>query len=353
MLDDFKRALIDTVEFNCDVSDARYWGYYSICGLLMSLRMIYMVLHGIEPWEQVDRASIQKWISQKESQWEELGDEDFRELAINGKSYNPFDVNAINVVLKDKGLIYGAGYGLFKKPSFFLADLHANRNIGEYMVYSAKKEYARDLSWSPGMSQGNHIYLRLEPLRALLWDKYLESKARNNPALEYAFSNYGFHAGDNANSGFPKRFEDLAQRYSEVILYHELGEAIEDFPCWPEMLYAANDKNSEFFLRAIKDLLSDTSKHGPVKRCIDSREKADTALCIALMDRYRLKMYPELKQAFERFMVSEDWDQLDKGREAVYERIALLRDELVEAYTVREDRSDLLDKITELQSRMQ
>lgn len=352
-MDDFKRALTDRVEFNCDVSDARYWGYYSICGLLMSLRMLYMARHGIEPWEQVDRVDIQKWISQKESRWEELEDEDFRELTINGKSYDPFDVNTINLVLKGEGLIYGAGYGLFKKPSFFLADLHANRRVHEQTIYSAKREYARDLFWSPGMSQGSQIFLRLEPLKALLWDKYLESKARDNPSLEYAFSHYGFHADTCINEDFARKLEELVQKYSEVILYHELGEAMEEFPYWPEMLFAANDKNSEFFLRAIKDLLADTSENGPVKWCIDSREKGNIGLCIALMDRYRLKMYPELKQAFEKFMTNEDWDLLDKGREAVYERIALLRDELVQAYMARKDKGDLLAKIAELQSRMQ
>ncbi|MDP2211792.1 MAG: hypothetical protein Q8J63_08655 [Candidatus Aquicultor sp.] len=44
----FKEVLVEGVTYNCDVSDSRYWGYYSICGLLMGLRTMYMSANGIE-----------------------------------------------------------------------------------------------------------------------------------------------------------------------------------------------------------------------------------------------------------------------------------------------------------------
>jgi hypothetical protein len=33
-------TLIDDIKFNCEVSDAKYWGHFSICGLLMRLRAL-------------------------------------------------------------------------------------------------------------------------------------------------------------------------------------------------------------------------------------------------------------------------------------------------------------------------
>jgi hypothetical protein len=29
-------SLLNDIKFNCDVSDAQYWGYFSVCGLSRS-----------------------------------------------------------------------------------------------------------------------------------------------------------------------------------------------------------------------------------------------------------------------------------------------------------------------------
>jgi hypothetical protein len=34
-------TLASQVKFNCNISDAKYWGYYSPCGLLLRLRDLY------------------------------------------------------------------------------------------------------------------------------------------------------------------------------------------------------------------------------------------------------------------------------------------------------------------------
>lgn len=346
-----KEALAEQVQFNCDVSDVRYWGYFSICGLLLSLRTLYMLKHGLEPWDRVDQAAIQEWIANKEAQWEELEDADFKDLVIGDKSYDPFDVPSINIALQEEGLIYGAGYGLFKKPSFFLAKLFSTQEIDGYTVYHAEKEYARDLFWSPGMSQGKLIFLRLEPLKVLMWDKLLESGTKRDSDLEFAFMQYDLSAGQEAGAELKAKLEGVVRDYSDVVLYHELGEEAEDIPSWLEMLSEVDTKASEFFLRAVKDLLADTSEHGPIKRFVDRKDKGRISLCIALMDRYRLtQMYPELKEASNAFKHSGNWQLLEDARKSVYARAAGFRDELVESYALRKDKNDLLNKISELQA---
>jgi hypothetical protein len=255
-------------------------------------------------------------------------------------------------VLQGKGLVYGAGYGLFKKPSFFLAELESFRHIQDCAVFSSAKEYARDLFTSPGMLQEKQIFLRLEPLKVLLWDKFLESQAKNNRALAYAFLQYGLDAGQQAGEAFEAKFDELVRRYSEVILYHEIGEVTEAIPEWIDMLFEVDTKESEFFLRAVEDLLSDTSEHGPLRRSIDARDKGNLSLHVALMDRYRAKMHAEIKDAFEGFMTDEDWDRVDEARKSVYARLIVVRDRILEIYKNREDKNDLLQKITELQLEM-
>lgn len=350
---DFKASLIEQVMYNCDVSDSRYWGYFSICGLLMSLRVLYMSNNGIAPWGQVDRQDISEWIAKKEAHWEELEDEDFKDIEIDGTVYDPFDVVGINRVLEEKNLVYGAGYGLFKKPSFFIADLQSRTEINGCTVYAATREYARDLFTSPGMLREKKIFLRLQPLRVLLWDKFLESQARNHRALAYAFSQYGLDADHAVDETMDETFDDLVRRYAQMVLYHEIGEVTEAVPEWASILYEVDTKESEFFLRAVEDLLSDTGEHGPLKLAIDTKDTANLSLHVALMDRYKVKMHPEVKDAFDAFMVTEDWIAIDEARKAVYGRLALLRDEILEAYKNRNDKDDLLTRLTALRQALQ
>jgi len=65
----------------------------------------------------------------KESRWPDLEEQGFRDLTIRGKQYNPFDVVAINRALNDQHLIYGAGYGMYLKPTFFLAELRTLQEV--------------------------------------------------------------------------------------------------------------------------------------------------------------------------------------------------------------------------------
>jgi len=44
------QSLACQIKHNCNISDARYWGMYSLCGLLLRLRELYKVEKGIRPW---------------------------------------------------------------------------------------------------------------------------------------------------------------------------------------------------------------------------------------------------------------------------------------------------------------
>ncbi len=340
-------SLIHDIKFNCDVSDAKYWGYFSVCGLLMRYRDLYRSETGLKAWTDIRREDIVEWIKKKESRWPELEVRDLRDVTINGTRYRPFDIVEINRALNDEGLIYGAGYGMYMKPTFFLAELRSKREMAGATVYTSKKEYARDLFASTGMLQGNGIFLRLEPLETLLMEKFSELTSMRGPALEDAFSHFGLRHGQRIDAGFKKRLGKMVERFSEILLYHELAEFKEDVPEWKNIIATTNDRKAEHFLRAVKDLIADTSDHGPFKRIGETQDRGTLSLSIALREGFLKVLYPEMKEAYLEFLRTGNWAVIEEIRKGGYERFVTLRKKVLELYhnSAREDFVPILNGI--------
>ncbi len=61
------------IKRNCNISDAQFWGTYSLCGLLLRLRELYRSEKGIRPWEKISsRKDVGEWITDRENLWREL-----------------------------------------------------------------------------------------------------------------------------------------------------------------------------------------------------------------------------------------------------------------------------------------
>ncbi|MCX8034100.1 MAG: hypothetical protein N3A00_02130, partial [Thermodesulfovibrio sp.] len=165
---------IETVSYNCDVSDAKYWGYFSICTLLLRLRELFKVGKNLEPWDRIDNEEIIPWIDKKEKTWKELEEANLMPIQLNGKSFSPFNTDEINTIIVNDGFVYGAGYALFMKPSFFVGKIKNYEKIDGYDVYFIEKEFVRDLFSSPGMSIGKTVFIRITDIKFRLWE-YLQS----------------------------------------------------------------------------------------------------------------------------------------------------------------------------------
>jgi hypothetical protein len=339
--------LLDDIKYNCDVSDARFWGFFSICGLLMRYRDLFRSEKRLKPWSEVDQKEIMSWIAAKEACWPELELAEFRDLSIGGRTYHPFDVAAINQALAKQQLIYGAGYGIFMKPTFFLAELRSLQEVSGLTVYTSGGEHVRDLFSAPGMAQGTTIFLRLEPLTMLLLYKFSELNKRRITALEDAFARYGLGDRQLLDDGFHKRLERMAEAYADVLLCHEIAEAREDVPEWKELLAHAGGRDVELYLRAIKDLVADTSDHGPYRRIIDTRDRGALSLTVALLEGYGKVLFPEIREAYEVFSGNEEWAAVEQVRAAGYERFREQRDGIVELYR-NAGREDFTGKVKEL-----
>ncbi len=332
--------LVEQIKMNCNISDARFWGYYSICGLLMRFRELYRHEESVAPWEGLRQESISGWIASREELWKNLERKDLVPLEINGRLYDAFDVDGVNELLAGQRLIYGAGYGRFNKPTFFLAGLSAMKELYDYRVYYAGKELCRDLSTSVAMLQGRCIFIRLDCLKMLLWDKLQELKARKfGGLLKEAFSRCEIEVVEEDSEELFDKIDSLSSRISDLFVLHELGEAYEDEHSeeWLEILRLNRDRGTEFYMRAIKDLIADTSDMGPVKHIIDSRDNSLLNFQMVFTDGIRKQIFPELMKAFQKFVEDRDWSAMEEARKVGYKRAVKLQEHVLRLWKERKE----------------
>jgi len=330
-------SIRDQVKHNCNISDARFWGFYSPCGLLLRMRQLYMQEQGLMPWDPVDDNHIRQWIDSRESLWYELEDKEFEDITIGDRSYPPFDVEGINSVLNREGYFYAAGMGDRLKPIFLLAELRESLRMGKYNVIVTGRELARDLSSNPAMMQDRSIIARTSALTSFFWGKFEELKALNcGRALEYAFSEYGIHR-DSPPDEIYERFHQVINSEMHTLIHHELGEANLNSQMgrwWRRLLQEFARSKEELILRAIRDVLADTCEAGTLKYIIQKKRAGSLGFYIALLGGFRGIIFPEIIEAFEEFIESNEenrWDIIEKARTRGYKRaknmVSLLREE--------------------------
>ena len=340
-------TFLEDIKFNCDVSDARYWGHFSICGLLMRYRDLFRSEMGIDPWSPIPREEIAEWIGRKESRWADLEGSDLRDLRLRGAAYSPFDSAGINEALQGDGYVYGAGYGMYLKPTFFLGRVRSIAVDEGHTVHTTERELVRDLFTAPAMLQELSIFIRLEPLKALLWDKFTELRPDCGPALSNAFQAYGIAPGQSVGSSFARLLEQMALAYSGVLLRHELAESREAVPQWKELLTQAGDRKTEQFLRAVKDLVADTSDAGPLRSIVETRDRGALGLFIGLIDGYRRLLFPEIREAYGRILKDGAWEVVEDARRNGYIRFVALRRKVLELFA-RGDQESFHKGLTEM-----
>ncbi len=332
--------LVPQVKRNCDISDARYWGFYSICGLLLRLRELYRFEHGIRPWDRSSGDGIPDWIGRREALWEEVAGEEFSPLRIDGEEFGPFEVGRINVQLKAPGLLYGAGYGLFGKPVFFLSELSGHEVIDGYDVFVSGDEYARDLSIHPAMLQGQSIFARQEISALLVWEKFEELKAKKTASsLSAAFSSYGIEAAMDG-AGLRDLIKDAADSELRSYIHHELGEAFESEktgPLWTGVLSSVLMSRASLFARAVKDTLADASERGMLRHIIDERKTGSLAFYATSLGGYRRSLATEMATAFGKFTETGSWGDIESARQAVYAKAARIAENIFGIYRGSKD----------------
>jgi len=345
-IEDFVRQ----VKLNCNISDAKFWGYYSICGLLMRYRELYRQEHSLSPWDDIDGREITCWIQARETLWRDLEALELRALVIGDRTYDPFDVSGVNAELAGAGLVYGSGYGAFNKPTFFVAFLDSAKDLYDYRIVAVGRELCRDIAATPAMLQGRCIYMRGEVLSHFIWDRFQDMRSNQFCAPSaMMFSHYGIAGTDEASPWLYERIGELAADAAEVFVMHEVGEAYED-ACdeeWREMLSEGCDKATELFLRGIKDIRADTSLYGPLKLISIDRNLPQLSIFVAFMDGIRREIFPELRGAVQQFLGGNKWSLIESARSSGYQRTERLQQELVQLWLKYHDVASLARYVRE------
>ena len=333
----------EQIKGNCNISDSRFWGYLSLCNMLLRMRELYFHEHNLRPWDKIDKGQVGDWISNRESLWETLEEKDLNRIRIGNSELEPFALDEINAVVEPHGYIYGGGYGVLKKPNFFLADLKKKENHKDLDVYYLGREVVHDLTPHVAMYQNEKIYIRMEIFENYLYQKFMELKKEfHADSLRKGFEYYKIDVNN-----YPQKpgavFATLASELVPVLLWHELGEAGErpgeDQPLWQEMLAAADNKLTEIRLRAIKDVLADNSDGGTLKNIIEAKEEGMLYFHLSLIDESRKHAFGEVHSALCGFEKSRSWQQLDDARRKVREKAENTRNEALRLY---KDKKDIL-----------
>lgn len=326
------------IKTNCNISDAKYWGTYSLCGLLLRLRELYRVEKGLKPWERILQKDVGEWISERETLWGDIEGSDFNDIAVNDYVYSPFEVEKINAALNKTGLLYGAGYGLYMKPIFFVTDIISHRIIDGFDVYIAGNEYARDLSDYPAMLQNNVVIARLDLTRLLLWNRFEELRHKHKKTkcrLSFAFSQYGITQENEINEEMYDRITRIARSEAETYIYHELGEAYEGRrlgEVWKVFLSSLPYSQAAVFARAVKDILSDTAEKGMLGYIIENRKAGSLGFYNVFLSGFRKIIFPEMAAAFREFTETGDWEVIYKAGRSGHKNAGEYAERLLSIY---------------------
>ena len=286
--------LATTVQRNCNISDARHAGDFTLCVFLLKMREYYRWENEIPFTGSLPKEDVGAWLEQREQMWDRLESSPFEPLALDAGALDPFDAERINRELLPRGYVYSGGYGRFRKPHFFLGDLARRETRGGFEIYVSSCEYARDLEAPPALLQGRDIYIRQESIRRYLWEKIEESRwSRNTTAMGRALACYGSEKDMDAT------LERMTENETETMILHELGEGqVGDLlgPDWSEMLSRLSRSRPEIMARAVRDLAADCLSTLP--RLLADDNGPALHFYFATFSGMRKHLYPEAVAAY-------------------------------------------------------
>ncbi len=299
-------SLIATVQRNCDVSDARFAGDYTLCVYLLKMREFCRWSEGISFTDVMDSDAVGAWVDRRESYWASLQDQDYLPLTIGDGRYEPLDADRINADLIAQGCVYGGGIGRFSKPYFFLGELLRMESSRGYKVFVAGREYARELVAPPAMAQGNNIFVRRECLRRMLWEKIEDWRwQKRQNAMARAMQSYRFDRNPES------ALERMTENELEAVILHEIGEVVAGGligAVWDEMLITVARTSAETTARAVRDLLADCLTTLPA--LLDEENRPSLHFYFANLTPLRKDLFPALVKAYSNWVEGDDLRQL-------------------------------------------
>ncbi len=319
-------SLISDIQNNCDISDAKDHGIYSMCTMVLKLRNLYKWENDIAPWEEPEPTDLLDWIEAKENFWSTLAGMPYGPVTTNGNSIPPYDIHVINSILTKDNLVYGAGYGRSMKAVFFLAHLEEQKIVEGCKVLILNREVAREMASPFAMAQEGVIYIRKQPLRYFLWDQIQELRASCRFSLRHALKSYNLIEEGKLNQELLKdTLDDIVERELDLFIYHEVGEVLQQtFNSSHIQKIIATFPGSaiEFVCRSLKDILADTHPRGPLAHIIREQRQSTLSFYIGFLDGMRKLLFPEITSTFEGFLNNNNnnWQAIEEVRRLAHEQ---------------------------------
>ncbi|MEW6408823.1 MAG: Sfum_1244 family protein [Nitrospirota bacterium] len=336
-------SIAKQVRENCEIADARSWGTYSLCTLLLKLRDMYRWERKLKPWESVNHSDVMAWIGEKENRWDLLALHEFRNITIEGRDFSPFNIEEINVHLTPVNLLYGAGY-VGTKPTFFLGKIEKKRQevlkTSGVNIYILNEELARDLLTFPAQLQTDNIICRKEPIRYWLWDRLEEVNARSvkdENALSFAFDSYGLDVARRKMppSEIEETMENLLNEEAESYIHHEIGEWIERASFgfeWNELITCCSEGKAGHLVRGVKDILADTTDNGMLDHIVSNHKKGSLGFYVSQLKDLRRLLFPEILDSYLEFRKSGDWRHIEVARILGYNKAKGSAERIIRIY---------------------
>lgn len=295
-------ALIDTVQKNCTIADARHARDMTMCTFLLEMREYYRWEMEIPYGARLPKDELGDWLNARESLWDTVEEEAFAPLPLNAASVDPFEANDVNRALVPQGLVYSSGLGRFRKPHFVLAELKRTEVREGVHILVAGCEYARDLIAPPAAMRDGAIFLRTDAVRRMLWNKYEEWQWREkDSALGRAFACYDFERD------IDRGLDRMVEAESETMILHEMGEARAEQLLgddWGTMLGQLHSRHAELLARAVRDHLADCMVTLPT--LLEREAMGSLHFYLANLSGLRRALFPSLQQAYDDWLASRD-----------------------------------------------
>ncbi len=295
--------LIDSVQHNCDIVDARHGSDYGICTYLLKMRELYRWQLGLPLGARLGKDEVGDWLSRREDHLESLEQAEFVQLRIGDRVVDPFDADSVNRSLVEEGLIYSAGLVDGARPQFFLAELEQERSGAQgFVLRVSGRELARCLNAPPAMTLGSSIFLRRESLRRFLWEKY-ESWLWQRPdnAMARAVACYPFE------NALGQALDAMTEAEMAVIEAHERGEhqvGLDLGDGWELMLHDLSLTPAELMARAVRDHLADCLHTLPM--LLEQDREPSLHLFMANLGAMRKQLFPALHRAYAEWLETGD-----------------------------------------------
>ncbi len=338
------QRLTSDIQYNCDVSDARDHGIYSMCSMLFKLRSLYKWEHRIEPWKEPDSADLLDWIEAKESYWETLAESDFRPVRLRDSSSEAYDIAAINADQAENSLFYGAGHGRSMKSIFFLSQVVERHEVENQPVVLLGRDLAREMAAPFALVQDDQVIIRLDPLRFFLYDHIQELRTSSRSSFRFFLDHYDLLQDSTLDQQrLPAMLERIVTRELDLFIYHEVGEILDNSLNRTTLHYLFERFGGsviEFVCRAVKDILADTHPRGLLAHIIREEKESTLSLYVSFLDGLRTELFPEMTPAWNRFLEDRDWQALQRTRSECRSRNLQLAEKIAQIAARAEDYPD-------------